>query len=62
MKRLKAWSFFRLASPKKHEENEKPPLEEKKSEKIELKSITSDGETNPATKVNTFVRESRLKL
>ncbi|XP_078798393.1 voltage-dependent L-type calcium channel subunit alpha-1C isoform X29 [Oryzias latipes] len=42
----------RLASPKKHEENEKPPLEEKKSEKIELKSITSDGETNPATKIS----------
>uniref|UniRef100_A0A8C7X9Z8 Voltage-dependent L-type calcium channel subunit alpha n=1 Tax=Oryzias sinensis TaxID=183150 RepID=A0A8C7X9Z8_9TELE len=42
----------RLASPKKHEENQKPPLEEKKSEKIELKSITSDGETNPATKIS----------
>lgn len=50
--------FFRLASPEKRQENEKPPLEEKKSEKIELKSITSDGETNTATKVNTFVRES----
>uniref|UniRef100_A0A3B3BS26 Voltage-dependent L-type calcium channel subunit alpha n=1 Tax=Oryzias melastigma TaxID=30732 RepID=A0A3B3BS26_ORYME len=42
----------RLASPEKHQENEKPPLEEKKSEKIELKSITSDGETNTATKIN----------
>ncbi|XP_037837054.1 voltage-dependent L-type calcium channel subunit alpha-1C isoform X1 [Kryptolebias marmoratus] len=42
----------RLASPEKRQENEKPPLEEKKSEKIELKSITSDGETNTATKIN----------
>uniref|UniRef100_A0A3Q2E1B9 Voltage-dependent L-type calcium channel subunit alpha n=1 Tax=Cyprinodon variegatus TaxID=28743 RepID=A0A3Q2E1B9_CYPVA len=42
----------RLASPEKRQENEKPPIEEKKSEKIELKSITSDGETNTATKIN----------
>ncbi|XP_042366947.1 LOW QUALITY PROTEIN: voltage-dependent L-type calcium channel subunit alpha-1C-like [Plectropomus leopardus] len=42
----------RLASPEKRHENEKPPLEEEKKEKIELKSITSDGETNTATKIN----------
>ncbi|XP_074482134.1 voltage-dependent L-type calcium channel subunit alpha-1C isoform X9 [Sebastes fasciatus] len=47
----------RLASPEKRHANEKPPLEEvkkpkKKKEKIELKSITSDGETNTATKIN----------
>ncbi|XP_067346726.1 voltage-dependent L-type calcium channel subunit alpha-1C isoform X25 [Channa argus] len=40
----------RLASPDKRHNNEKPPLEEEKKEKIELKSITSDGETNTATK------------
>lgn len=44
--------FSRLASPEKRHNNEKPPLEEEKKEKIELKSITSDGETNTATKVN----------
>uniref|UniRef100_A0A3P9BKG2 Voltage-dependent L-type calcium channel subunit alpha n=1 Tax=Maylandia zebra TaxID=106582 RepID=A0A3P9BKG2_9CICH len=42
----------RLGSPEKRHENEKPPLEEEKKEKIELKSITSDGETNTATKVH----------
>ncbi|XP_070405065.1 voltage-dependent L-type calcium channel subunit alpha-1C isoform X18 [Nothobranchius furzeri] len=42
----------RLTSPEKRTENEKPPIEEKKSEKIELKSITSDGEANTATKIN----------
>lgn len=42
---------FRLASPEKRHNNEKPPLEEEKKEKIELKSITSDGEANTATKV-----------
>lgn len=41
----------RLASPEKRHNNEKPPLEEEKKEKIELKSITSDGEANTATKV-----------
>nr|XP_040031276.1 voltage-dependent L-type calcium channel subunit alpha-1C isoform X15 [Gasterosteus aculeatus aculeatus] len=49
----------RLASPEKRHANEKPPLEEKKKEKkkkkkkekIELKSITSDGEANTATKI-----------
>uniref|UniRef100_A0A668AV45 Voltage-dependent L-type calcium channel subunit alpha n=1 Tax=Myripristis murdjan TaxID=586833 RepID=A0A668AV45_9TELE len=40
----------RTASPEKRHDNEKPPLEEEKKEKIELKSITSDGETNTATK------------
>ncbi|XP_026065402.1 voltage-dependent L-type calcium channel subunit alpha-1C-like isoform X2 [Carassius auratus] len=41
----------RTASPEKRHNSEKPPLEdEKKEEKIELKSITSDGET--ATKIN----------
>uniref|UniRef100_A0A8C1QRK7 Voltage-dependent L-type calcium channel subunit alpha n=1 Tax=Cyprinus carpio TaxID=7962 RepID=A0A8C1QRK7_CYPCA len=36
----------RTASPEKRQNSEKPPLEdEKKEEKIELKSITSDGET-----------------
>ncbi|XP_035282343.1 voltage-dependent L-type calcium channel subunit alpha-1C isoform X12 [Anguilla anguilla] len=43
----------RTASPEKRTDNEKPPLEEeKKEEKIELKSITSDGETPTATKIN----------
>ncbi|KAJ0057386.1 hypothetical protein NL108_005284, partial [Boleophthalmus pectinirostris] len=42
----------RMTSPEKRNENEKPPLEEEKKEKIELKSITSDGETNNATKIN----------
>lgn len=41
----------RLSSPEKRHNNEKPPIEEEKKEKIELKSITSDGETNTATKV-----------
>uniref|UniRef100_A0A3P8VIU5 Voltage-dependent L-type calcium channel subunit alpha n=1 Tax=Cynoglossus semilaevis TaxID=244447 RepID=A0A3P8VIU5_CYNSE len=41
-----------LASPDKRQQNEKPPLEEEKKEKIELKSITSDGETNTNTKIN----------
>lgn len=43
---------YRTASPEKRQDSEKPPLEdEKKEEKIELKSITSDGETQTATKV-----------
>ncbi|RXN01696.1 Voltage-dependent L-type calcium channel subunit alpha-1F [Acipenser ruthenus] len=42
----------RTASPEKHPDNEKQPIEEeKKEEKIELKSITVDGETPPATKI-----------
>lgn len=44
---------YRTASPEKRQNSEKPPLEdEKKEEKIELKSITSDGETPTATKVS----------
>uniref|UniRef100_A0A671KZC5 Voltage-dependent L-type calcium channel subunit alpha n=1 Tax=Sinocyclocheilus anshuiensis TaxID=1608454 RepID=A0A671KZC5_9TELE len=43
----------RTASPEKRQDSEKPPLEdEKKEEKIELKSITSDGETPTANKIN----------
>lgn len=43
----------RTVSPEKRQGSEKPPLEdEKKEEKIELKSITSDGETPTATKIN----------
>uniref|UniRef100_A0AAY4EY76 Voltage-dependent L-type calcium channel subunit alpha n=1 Tax=Denticeps clupeoides TaxID=299321 RepID=A0AAY4EY76_9TELE len=43
----------RTASPEKRQDNEKLPLEEeKKEEKIELKSITSDGETLTVTKIN----------
>ncbi|XP_028970321.2 voltage-dependent L-type calcium channel subunit alpha-1C isoform X4 [Esox lucius] len=45
----------RTASPEKRHDNEKPPMievKEKKEEKIELKSITSDGETTNATKIN----------
>ncbi|KAM4523369.1 voltage-dependent L-type calcium channel subunit alpha-1C isoform 12-T12 [Fundulus diaphanus] len=51
-KKVRCSFFIRLASPEKRQDNEKPPIEEKKSEKIELKSITSDGETNTATKIN----------
>ncbi|MGH0126020.1 UNVERIFIED_CONTAM: hypothetical protein FKN15_033141 [Acipenser sinensis] len=44
--------LFRTASPEKHPDNEKQSIEEeKKEEKIELKSITVDGETPPATKI-----------
>uniref|UniRef100_A0A8D1GRH0 Voltage-dependent L-type calcium channel subunit alpha n=1 Tax=Sus scrofa TaxID=9823 RepID=A0A8D1GRH0_PIG len=43
----------RTASPeKKQEVVEKPAVEETKEEKIELKSITADGESPPATKIN----------
>ncbi|XP_046879215.1 LOW QUALITY PROTEIN: voltage-dependent L-type calcium channel subunit alpha-1C [Hypomesus transpacificus] len=43
----------RAVSPEKRQNNEKPPLQqEKREEKIELKSITSDGETPTATKIN----------
>ncbi|TRY65828.1 hypothetical protein DNTS_018004 [Danionella cerebrum] len=43
----------RTASPEKPQNSEKPPLDdEKKEEKIELKSITSDGDTPTATKIN----------
>lgn len=50
---------LRLASPEKRHNNEKPPLEEEKKEKIELKSITSDGETNTATKVGMGVKTKK---
>uniref|UniRef100_H3CQ59 Voltage-dependent L-type calcium channel subunit alpha-1C n=1 Tax=Tetraodon nigroviridis TaxID=99883 RepID=H3CQ59_TETNG len=46
-----------LSSPEKRHNNEKPPLEEEKKEKIELKSITSDGEANTATKVQKTNRQ-----
>ncbi|XP_056603541.1 voltage-dependent L-type calcium channel subunit alpha-1C isoform X5 [Triplophysa dalaica] len=43
----------RTASPEKRQNSAKPPqVNEKKEEKIELKSITSDGETQTATKIN----------
>ncbi|XP_070309361.1 voltage-dependent L-type calcium channel subunit alpha-1C isoform X1 [Odocoileus virginianus] len=43
----------RTASPeKKQEVVEKPAVEETKEEKIELKSITADGESPPPTKIN----------
>ncbi|XP_064233636.1 voltage-dependent L-type calcium channel subunit alpha-1C isoform X26 [Aotus nancymaae] len=43
----------RTASPeKKQEVVEKPAVEESKEEKIELKSITADGESPPTTKIN----------
>ncbi|XP_035114254.3 voltage-dependent L-type calcium channel subunit alpha-1C isoform X43 [Callithrix jacchus] len=43
----------RTASPeKKQEVLEKPAVEESKEEKIELKSITADGESPPTTKIN----------
>ncbi|XP_059114452.1 voltage-dependent L-type calcium channel subunit alpha-1C [Peromyscus eremicus] len=43
----------RTASPeKKQEVMEKPAVEETKEERIELKSITADGESPPTTKIN----------
>lgn len=51
-----------MASPEKRHNNEKPPLEKEKKEKIELKSITSDGETNTATKVHTHKYQERIKV
>uniref|UniRef100_A0A6I8NEU4 Voltage-dependent L-type calcium channel subunit alpha n=1 Tax=Ornithorhynchus anatinus TaxID=9258 RepID=A0A6I8NEU4_ORNAN len=43
----------RTASPEKKQEAEKPAVEEDtKEEKIELKSITADGDSVPATKIN----------
>uniref|UniRef100_A0A8C0HPM8 Voltage-dependent L-type calcium channel subunit alpha n=1 Tax=Buteo japonicus TaxID=224669 RepID=A0A8C0HPM8_9AVES len=43
----------RTASPEKKQEMEKTVVEEEtKEEKIELKSITADGESPPATKIN----------
>uniref|UniRef100_A0A8D0AUV7 Voltage-dependent L-type calcium channel subunit alpha n=1 Tax=Sander lucioperca TaxID=283035 RepID=A0A8D0AUV7_SANLU len=59
-KERKKTGQVQLASPEKRHANEKPPLkEEKKKEKIELKSITSDGETNAATKVHNDTHISR---
>ncbi|XP_078232452.1 voltage-dependent L-type calcium channel subunit alpha-1C isoform X3 [Pogona vitticeps] len=44
----------RTASPEKKQEPEKPAVEEEmKEEKIELKSITADGESPPSNKGNT---------
>lgn len=44
--------IVRTASPEKKQEIEKTAVEEEtKEEKIELKSITADGESPPATKV-----------
>lgn len=37
---------------------EKPAVEESKEEKIELKSITADGESPPTTKVRGLLRSS----
>ncbi|MGH0116584.1 UNVERIFIED_CONTAM: hypothetical protein FKN15_014784 [Acipenser sinensis] len=49
---LRIFKITRTASPEKHPDNEKQPIEEeKKEEKIELKSITVDGEMPPATKI-----------
>ncbi|KAK2539696.1 Cacna1c [Columba guinea] len=46
-------SEWRTASPEKKQEIEKTAVEEEtKEEKIELKSITADGESPPATKIN----------
>ncbi|XP_067392332.1 voltage-dependent L-type calcium channel subunit alpha-1C isoform X9 [Emydura macquarii macquarii] len=43
----------RTASPEKKQATEKPAVEEEtKEEKIELKSITADGESPPTTKIN----------
>lgn len=38
---------------------EKPAVEETKEEKIELKSITADGESPPATKVQAALPRSQ---
>ena len=46
----------RTASPEKKQEIvEKPAVEETKEEKIELKSITADGESPPTTKVRSHL-------
>lgn len=39
---------------------EKPAVEESKEEKIELKSITADGESPPTTKVRGAFRDCHL--
>ncbi|XP_011909537.1 PREDICTED: voltage-dependent L-type calcium channel subunit alpha-1C isoform X32 [Cercocebus atys] len=51
--RKKLARLARTASPEKKQEIvEKPAVEESKEEKIELKSITADGESPPTTKIN----------
>uniref|UniRef100_A0A8C5J961 Voltage-dependent L-type calcium channel subunit alpha n=1 Tax=Junco hyemalis TaxID=40217 RepID=A0A8C5J961_JUNHY len=51
----------RTASPEKKQEMEKTAVEEEtKEEKIELKSITADGESPPATKVRSAGRQHSL--
>lgn len=41
---------------------EKPAVEETKEERIELKSITADGESPPTTKVRGFFRSQGTSL
>lgn len=51
----------RTASPEKKQEIEKTAVEEEtKEEKIELKSITADGESPPATKVRSAASQHYL--
>lgn len=51
----------RTASPEKKQEIEKTAVEEEtKEEKIELKSITADGESPPATKVRSAASQHSL--
>ncbi|KFO54430.1 Voltage-dependent L-type calcium channel subunit alpha-1C, partial [Corvus brachyrhynchos] len=51
--RFLSCKIARTASPEKKQEMEKTAVEEEtKEEKIELKSITADGESPPATKIN----------
>jgi len=53
--------IVRTASPEKKQEIEKTAVEEEtKEEKIELKSITADGESPPATKVRSAASQHTL--
>lgn len=53
--------IVRTASPEKKQEIEKTAVEEEtKEEKIELKSITADGESPPATKVRSAASQHAL--
>lgn len=53
--------IVRTASPEKKQEIEKTAVEEEtKEEKIELKSITADGESPPATKVRSAASQHSL--
>uniref|UniRef100_W5KJY4 Voltage-dependent L-type calcium channel subunit alpha n=1 Tax=Astyanax mexicanus TaxID=7994 RepID=W5KJY4_ASTMX len=53
----------RMTSPEKRQDNEKPPIEEeKREEKIELKSITSDGETPTTTKAREDDEEPEMPV